>query len=163
MKGELFTIFIAMTPTLEAHGAIATAIGVFKFQAVKAFLLASIGTVGITAPLLIFWRVLADFFMHRFYFLNRLLSWLFSYTRRRHADKFENIDSKEKRIHLLKAFALYIFVAVPGPFTGVWAGTVAAYVFGIPFFYAFISIALGALSVALIDTLVISGFFALVL
>ena len=59
----------------------------------------------------------------------------------------------------MEAIALYVFVAVPGPLTGVWGGTVAAFVFGIPFWHACIALILGAISVALIDTLIISGFF----
>lgn len=161
MRQEIIAILIAMTPTLEAHGSIITAIGLFKFSSFKAFLLSSIGTVFITAPLLIFWKTISEFLMRRVYIINRFLTWLFSYTRRRHADKFESVDPKEKKSHFIKAVALYIFVAIPGPFTGVWSGTVVAYVFGIPFWYAFMSIVLGALSVSLIDTFAISGFFKL--
>lgn len=162
MEKELLTVLIAMAPTIEAHGAIATAIGLFKFSAVKAFFLASAGTTIISPLLLIFWHALADFLSRKIYFINRFLNWLFAYTRRRHADRFENIDSKEKRAHLLKAFALYVFVAIPGPLTGVWAGSVAAYVFGVPFWYSFFALVLGAVSVAFLDALAIGGFFSLI-
>ena len=163
MKAEIITILTAMAPTIEAHGAIVLGVGIFKFSIFKAFLLASIGTSLISIPLLIFWRVVSEFLMRRFYFINRFLNWLFSYTRRKHSDKFEkfNLDPKEKRVHLLKAFALYIFVALPGPFTGIWGGSVVAYVFGIPFKYALISLILGAFSVAAIDALIVGGVISL--
>ena len=157
MTREILTILIALTPTLEAHGALVVGIGLFKFSVVKAFLLTVLGTVAITAPLLWFWQAAARSLMHRFYVVNRFLTWLFGYTRARHADRFESVDPKERRTHLLKALALYVFVAIPGPLTGVWAASVAAYVFGVPFRYAFISIVLGALSVAAIDALLIAG------
>ena len=166
MKEELITILLAMSPTFEAHGAIAVAIGVFKFSAVKAFLLSVAGSLFLIGPLLVFWHYLADFFMRRFYFINRFLTWLFAYTRAKHIHHFETFGQSEenpqKKTTLWKAIALYVFVAVPGPFTGVWAGTVAAFVFGIPFRYSVVSIALGAISVALIDALVITGFFRLI-
>ncbi|PIR88874.1 MAG: hypothetical protein COU07_04125 [Candidatus Harrisonbacteria bacterium CG10_big_fil_rev_8_21_14_0_10_40_38] len=156
MFKELITILIAMTPTLEAHGAILAGIA-FHFSIIKSFFLAIIGMVLITGPLLLWWRVLSEYFMHRVYLINRFMSWLFSYTRRKHSDKFENIDPAERKAHLLKAIVLYIFVAVPGPFTGVWGGTVAAYVFGVPFKYAYVSLVLGAVTVAVLDSLVIAG------
>jgi len=161
MKQEIITILIAMTPTLEAHGAITTAVGIFKFSVLKAFILSSAGTIVIIAPLLLFWEKLVLFFMHRIYFLNRFFTWLFSYTRRRHSKHFEKYDEQDRRIDIWKAVALYIFVAVPGPFTGVWGGTVAAYVFGIPFKYSFLALVLGAFSVAVIDALIIGGFLSL--
>ena len=151
-----------MAPTLEAHGAIATAVGLFKFSVLKAFLLASAGTILISPLLLIFWHAAAEFLMRKIYFVNRFLNWLFAYTRRRHADRFENIDPSERRAHLMKAFALYVFVAIPGPLTGVWAGSVAAYVFGIPFWHSFFALVMGAVSVALIDAFAIGGFFSLI-
>ena len=162
MREEIITILIAMTPTLEAHGAITTAMGIFKFSAFKAFALSSLGTVVITPPLLVFWRILAEFFMRRIYWLNRFLNWLFNYTRRRHSDHFEKYNKEEERTHFWKAVALYVFIAIPGPFTGVWGGSIAAYVFGIPFKYALISIVLGALSVAFIDVLIIAGVLRLI-
>ena len=161
MFKELITILIAMTPTLEAHGAIAAGIGVFNFTVWKSFFLSIIGTVVITGPLLLCWRVIAEYLMHKIYIVNRFMNWLFNYTRRKHSDRFENIDPLEKRAHILKAIALYVFVAVPGPFTGVWGGTVAAYVFGVPFRYAYVSLVLGAITVALLDALVIGGAFTL--
>lgn len=157
MTRELLTVLIAMTPTLEAHGALVVGIGLFKFSLLKALLLTVLGTVAVTAPLLWFWQAAAQALMRRFYAVNRFLTWLFAYTRARHADRFETIDPKERRAHLLKAVALYVFVAVPGPLTGVWAASVAAYVFGVPLRYAFVSIVLGALSVAAIDALIIAG------
>jgi uncharacterized membrane protein len=167
MTQELITIGIAMSPTLEAHAAVATAVGLYKFSITKAFILAVIGTVFITPLLLVFWNYIAQFFMRHMYIANRFLTWLFTYTQTKHAHHFEKYitdvtdmeTKKTKRIDFWKAVGLYVFVAVPGPFTGVWGGTVAAFVFGVPFWHAFISIGLGAISVALIDALIIGGFF----
>ncbi|MEK7611808.1 MAG: small multi-drug export protein [Patescibacteria group bacterium] len=166
MGQEFITVLIAMTPTLEAHGAITTAIGVFHFSAVKAFLLAILGTVAITPLLLIFWNHFVSFLMRRIYLCNRFFTWLFSYTQRKHGKHFAKYEIQEgvetletKKIDFWKAVALYVFVAVPGPLTGVWGGTVAAFVFGVPFKHSFVALVLGAVTVALIDVFIISGFF----
>lgn len=165
MKEEIVTILLAMTPTLEAHGALTVAIGLFKFGAVKAFLLTTLGTLIIIVPVTAFWHYLSEFLMHRIYLVNRFLTWVFSYTRRRHTHHFQmfgQTETEPARIAFWKLVALYLFVAIPGPFTGVWGGTVAAFVFGIPFWRGVGVIALGAVSVALIDVLIISGFFSLI-
>ena len=164
MKQEIITILLAMAPTLEAHGALATAIGIFKFSPLKAYLLSTLGSLVIVVPLLFFWHYLTQFLMRHVYFLNRFFTWLFSYTKRKHTHHFEAFGESDVREQktFWKTLALYIFVAIPGPFTGVWAGTVAAFVFGIPFWQAALSIALGALTVGLIDLLVITGFIKLI-
>ena len=65
-------------------------------------------------------------------------TWLFVRTRDRHAAKFS-----AETTHILKALALFAFVALPGPFTGVWTGTLAAFLFGIPPRFAFPALFLG--------------------
>jgi len=158
-------MLLAMSPTLEAHGAIAAGIGHFKFSLLKSFLLSAAGTSIIIIPLLLFWHFLADFFMRHFYFINRFLNWVFAYTKARHDEHFASFGGSERgrtKADFWKAFALYVFVAIPGPFTGVWAGSVAAYVFGIPFWYSVLALFLGAISVAGIDVLVIGGFFKII-
>lgn len=167
MKQELLTILIAMTPTLEAHGAIIAGVGIFKFTVLKAFLLSILGTSIIIAPLLFFWHRLVEFFVHHIPLLKKFFNWLFNYTRARHAKHFEKWSelkpetAKERRIDFWKAFALFVFVAIPGPLTGIWAGSVAAYVFGIPFRHSFWALLLGALTVAAVDALIIGGVLTL--
>src|SRR3989344_9614544 len=101
-----------MAPTLEAHGALATAIGLFKFSPFKAFLLSTLGTFLLIVPLLFFWHFLAEFFMKHFYFVNRFLTRLFSYTKTRHTHHFAAFGETEKnpsaKINFWKAFALYV-------------------------------------------------------
>ena len=119
---EIVTILIAMTPTLEAHASIATAIGVFQFSAIKAFLLASMGTVTITPALLFFWRNLVAWLMRHIYLCNRFFTWLFQYTRRRHGSRFEQYyterdgdDRKAKRMELWKPSRFMYSLRYPGP------------------------------------------------
>ncbi|MEK7554618.1 MAG: small multi-drug export protein [Patescibacteria group bacterium] len=165
MREAITTILLAMSPTLEAHGAIVAASGLFKFSPVKTYVLTLLGSGGIVIPLLILWHKIAETLMARFYLVNRFLTWLFSYTKRKHIHHFAmfgELDESSRRAALWKSVALYIFVAIPGPFTGVWAGSVAAFVFGIPFWHAAVALILGAATVAAIDLAVLAGFLKLI-
>ena len=53
--------------------------------------------------------------------------------------------------------ALTLFVAVPLPVTGVWTGTLAAFIFGIPWRKAWPHLVAGLLIAATIVTLVTTG------
>lgn len=74
--------------------------------------------------------------------LGSLLRWRSEQLRRRNAQRF----------HKYGALALTIFVAVPLPITGVWTGSLVAWVFEIPFRQALPSIALGAVIAGAIVT-----------
>jgi uncharacterized membrane protein len=161
MWHELFTILLAMTPTIEAHGAIATGIAFFKFSPLKAFALSIIGTLAVIPVIIFFLHKVSHLLMQRIYIVNRFLTWLFSYTQRRHAEHFSGGEATEGgesvKSRFWKAFALFVFVAFPGPLTGVWGGALAAFVFGIAFWDSVIALALGAISVAALDTAIIAG------
>ena len=150
-----------MTPTIEAHGAIATGIAFFKFSPFKAFTLSIIGTLLVIPCIIFFLHKISHILMARVYVMNRFLTWLFSYTQRRHAEHFSDGEvakgGKSVKSRFWKAFALFVFVAFPGPLTGVWGGALAAFVFGIDFWDSVIALALGAISVAAIDIAIIAG------
>jgi Predicted membrane protein len=166
MWHELFTILLAMAPTIEAHGAIATGIAFFKFSPLKAFTLSVIGTLTIIPFIIFFLHKVSHLLMQRIYLMNRFLTWLFSYTRRRHAKRFSEgvvIEGEESgKSRFWKAFALFAFVAFPGPLTGVWGGALAAFVFGIAFWDSIIALALGAVIVAAIDAAIIGGILSFI-
>ena len=71
-----------------------------------------------------------------------LLTWRSEALRRHHADRF----------HRYGALALTVLVAIPLPLTGVWTGSLAAWVFEIPFWRALLPIALGAVIAGAIVT-----------
>ena len=74
--------------------------------------------------------------------VGRILVWRTEHLRRRNAEKF----------HKYGSLALVALVAVPLPFTGVWTGCLAAWVFEIGFWKALPPIALGALIAGIIVT-----------
>lgn len=142
MKEEILTILTAAAPISEIRGAIPLAIGVFGFAPLKAYLLSIVGNLLPAIPLLAILYYASDFLMHRVYFINRFLTWLFDYTRERHAAHFEKHHHHHWRDWLL-TLALFVFVAIPFPLTGAWSGAVAAFVFGIPFWRSVLAISLG--------------------
>lgn len=139
-------ILIAALPVSELRGAIPVAIGVYGFDPVTAYLL---GVLGNLLPVLILLKFLGPVtsFLCRVTVLERCLSWLFARTRARHGAMMERLG----------AVALVLFVAVPLPATGAWTGAFIAYLFGIPFKYAFPLIAVGVSIAGILVTLATLG------
>jgi uncharacterized membrane protein len=139
---EIITILMGAMPISEVRGAIPLAVAAFHFSALKAYCLAVLGNLLMIVPALFFLHKLSDFLMHRVYFINRFLTWLFERTRRLHQDHFHH--------YRWAPLALFIFVAIPLPMTGAWSGVVAAFIFGIPFWRSVLSISLGVLAAGLL-------------
>ena len=151
MWNEFFTVVLGATPVLELRGAIPIAMGIFEFSPVKVYVLAVTGNLIPIIPFYIFLDKFSHFLMHRYYFFNRLLSWLFDRTQRVHGDHFHNWK--------WTPVALFLFVAIPLPMTGMWSGVVAAVVFGVPFWRSVAIISAGVLtSGVIVITLSILGF-----
>lgn len=124
---------MAASPISELRGAIPAAIFVWHFSVWKAYFLAVFGNFLPVIPLLLFWRHLSERLFHKSYWCNRFFTWLFERTRRNHSHRFE----------VWEEIALFIFVAIPLPLTGAWAGTIAAFIFDVPFWKAVLMILLG--------------------
>lgn len=148
MTSELITFLVAALPLSELRGAIPLAILKFGFSPTKAFLISFLGNVLPVLPLLIGIEKVSGYLMHRFHWFHGFFSWLFKRTRVRHENHF----------HYFGDLALFVFVAIPLPLTGVYSGALAAFVFGIPKKHAFWSIIFGVMAAGLIVTfLTISG------
>jgi len=120
LSPELVTFGLATIPIVEVRGAIPFGIlsGLSPISAIAFAFLGSAVTVLMVAPIL--YRI-GNTLAQRPLF-NALFSRVFSFTRRRH----------EKRFARAKELALFSLVVIPLPFSGVWSGMLAAYVFGIP-------------------------------
>ncbi len=150
---EIVTVlFLAALPVSELRGAIPVAIGVYGFGPVSAYF---VGVLGNLLPVPILLKLLGPVteLLRRSAVLDRLVSWLFARTRRRHSAQFERLG----------AMALVLFVAIPLPATGAWTGALIAHVFGIPFKYAFPLIALGVSIAGVLVTLATLGVIKLFL
>jgi len=145
------TILIGAAPILEIRGAIPLGMGLYGLSPWAAYIFGLVGNMLPVIPLLLFWRYAVGYVGRHSYVMNRFFAWLFARTRLRHTKQFE----------LWGALALFAFVAVPFPVTGAWTATVAAFLFGIPFWKSFYAILLGvAVSgiIVLMLTLGISAF-----
>jgi len=140
---ELLIVFGASAlPITELRGAIPLGIFVYHLPPFWVFCVAVLGNFLIVPFVLLFLKYLSEFLMHRFYFFNRLLNWVFSRTRAHHLHKFERWEH----------WALLVLVAIPLPFTGAWTGTTAAFIFDIPFKKSLVLIFSGVVIAGIIVT-----------
>lgn len=147
----LAVIVSAMLPVTEVNAAIPLGIGVYHLSPVLTCLLATLGTLTVVAVLLpIFdratkwvrsWHPKLDGFIDR----------VFAVTHHRHSKEFERWGS----------IALFLYVALPGPLTGVWSASLLAYLFGIKYRHALVSIGLGSLAASILVTLATVGVITL--
>lgn len=146
---ELITIFIAMLPVSELRGAIPWALaqppigGGLTWP--QAYLYAVIGNFLPVIPLLLFLGP-ASQWLRRFRIFDRFFTWLFARTRRR-----------GRIVERYEALGLVLFVAIPLPITGAWTGTVAAFLFGVRFWYALPAVIAGILIAGVVVTLASLG------
>jgi len=145
---ELWTIIIAGSPIIELRGAIPVAMGIFSFPWPKALFLSLIGNILPIIPIIWFLDKLSGYLSKQFDFFNHFFNWLFERTRRKTKNGFDKWGK----------WALVAFVTIPLPFTGVWTGSIAAFLFGIKYKDAFWLISLGAfLAGILVTTLTLLG------
>jgi len=138
---EISTILVAMLPIAELRVALPLAIGTYKLSLFSAFLWSFIGNMIPVFFILWFLEPVSEFLMRNSSFWRRFFKWLFERTRRRF---------KENSQRYGVIIALILFVAIPLPITGAWTGAVAAFLFGVPYRKAVLSIAVGVLIAGII-------------
>ena len=144
---EIATMLVAMLPVGELRGAIPFALAVYDMPFWKVFIFAVIGNM--IPVIFILWLLdpVSKFLMKHSKIMNKLFTWLFDRTQKKHSEKFKKWEE----------LALITFVAIPLPVTGGWSGSVAAFVFGIPFKKALPLIFIGILISATIVSLLSYG------
>lgn len=152
MELELKTLLLAMTPINELRGTIPLGITVFHLPILKTFLLAVIGNVIPVFFLVWFWKYIASYFMRKSKVINSFFQWIFKRTRKRFYKKYTVYGD----------LVLILIVAIPLPFTGAWTGTVAAFLFGIPYFRSIGLIFIGILIAGLIVTMGTLGVISII-
>ncbi len=143
---ELYTMLIAMVPISELRGAIPWALTSGGLSWGKAYLFSVLGNLLPVVPLLLFLDPVSGWLMKKSPMFQRFFHWLFTRTRRR-----------SRVVEKYEAFGLVIFVAIPLPITGAWTGTVAAFLFGVRFWYALPAIMGGILLAGGVVTLASLG------
>jgi len=137
---ELTIVIISALPVLELRGALPMAINLFHMPWYKALCLAIIGNLLPVPILLLFLDSLAGA-VSRVDIGQRVVNWVFEHTRRR-----------GKAIEKYEKMGLMLFVAIPLPVTGAWTGSIAAFLLGLKFRYAFLSILMGVIIAGAIVT-----------
>ncbi len=140
--GILVEIFlIAASPVVELRLALPLAILAYQIPWPIAFLVSFLGNLLPVPFLLLFLNPLIRF-LSRISIFERAINRLFERTRRRGA-----IINRYERIGLI------LLVAIPYPGTGAWTGSIVAFLFGLKFKSAFLSITLGVFIAGVIVTI----------
>jgi len=150
LPAELGTVVLGMTPLIELQGAIP-----FGYAAGLPLSLAFLfGELGNIVPILAIYALGARWIAwteKNQGFLHKITHWVVERSRHKAHGKFE-------RAHLL---ALTVFVALPFPGAGTITGSLAAFLFGIPFREAFPYVLAGNILNGVAVSLAVSGSVAL--
>lgn len=152
MGPEIKTVLLAMTPINELRGTIPLAISVFQLSPLKTYILAVLGNVIPVFFLVWFWKHLSGFLMKKNKGVNRFFLWLFKRTHKRFYNKYTFYGD----------LVLILLVAIPLPFTGAWTGTIAAFVFKVPYWRSIGLIFVGILIAGAIVTLGTMGIISII-
>lgn len=147
MNQIINVILLAAAPISELRGAIPLAIGVYHWPWWPAVFWSVIGNMIPVFFILWLLEPVSNWLRKNFVIFEKFFLWLFKYTRDKHKQKFE----------VYRDLALIILVAIPLPMTGAWTGSLAAFVFGIPYCRALPLIFIGVLIAATVVTLATLG------
>lgn len=148
---ELATFLIATLPIAELRASIPIALGVYDLSVVSSYIYSVLGNVFPLIFILLLLEPVSRLLSKHFRIFNKFFNWLFERTRKKFTKKYEKWG----------LVALVIFVAIPLPITGGWTGSIAAFLFGIPFKKAFPLITLGVMIAGVIITLASLGIFSI--
>ncbi len=132
--------FTAAAPISELRGAIPLGIEVHHNSWPIVFAVAIAGNLLPVPFLLLFLEPLTRL-LSKIKLLEKIINWFFERTRKR-----------GRLIERYERIGLTLFVAIPLPITGAWTGSILAFLLGLSFWRAFISIALGVLIAGAIVT-----------
>lgn len=142
MTPEVLTFLLAMTPVGELRLSIPVALTTYNLPWPTAYIISVLGNLVPVLFFLMFLSPVCSWLSEKFVVFDKLFSWLFARTRKRHREKMRKYGYP----------ALVLVVAVPLPITGGWTGTLVAFLFGIEFKRAFPLIALGVMTAGVIVT-----------
>jgi uncharacterized membrane protein len=141
LNNEHLKVFIlSMLPITELRGSIPWAIKFYSLSVAEIVMLSIVGNILIGILILYALGPIMEILSKNRIF-NRLLTYIFKRTKK-----------KGKMIYLLKFYGLILFVGIPMPLTGVWTGSLAAYLFGLSRKKSIIAITAGVLISSFIVT-----------
>jgi len=128
---HLWVFLISAAPVSELRGGIPAGLFEFDLSWYSVFLVSFLGNL-LPIPFLLLFLDPLSRLLSRIAIFARILEWLFERTRRR-----GRIVERYGRI------GLTLFVALPLPVTGAWTGALVAFLLGMEFRHALLSIVLG--------------------
>lgn len=157
----LATSIMSLVPMIELKGGIVFARGV-GMDFFLSFILAFLGST--TAFLFVYWIVKPILkLMKKIKWFNTFAFKIESYCQKKADDALEKSQgkSKIKSAKFIKQLAVFIFVAIPLPLTGVWMGTVIAVFLNLSFKDSILPVVLGNFVAGLIISLLAELFIAI--
>ncbi len=127
-------LIVAALPVVEVRGAIPLGIIVYNINPILVFFISFLGNI-IPAPFILIFLNKLEHFLMRISVTKEFYIKYINYIRRK----------SRKYIEKYGFWGLALFVAIPLPSTGVWTGSLAAYVFGVDISRALKAIILGSL------------------
>lgn len=160
-NGELITLLVSMFPLIELKGAIPIGTGL-GLPLVRSALLAYSGSTLIVIP--IFFLLIPIFnLLKKIKFVKKIVQKIETVFEEKAKSVAKNANDKsEDQVRKFLMLALFIFVAVPFPVTGVWTGTGIAVFLNMKFKDAFLPIVFGNLVAGTIITIITFFFKAYV-
>ncbi len=139
---EALVFLTSMLPIVELRGGIPLGL-LLNLPIEAAFVWAQLGNL---FPIFFILKLLgpvSDFLIKHFKFFEKFFHKLFTLTRQKHSQKFEEWG----------AVFLVTFIAIPLPGTGAWTGALLAFLFNIPYWRAILLILLGNLGAGILISL----------
>lgn len=160
-NGELITLLVSMFPLIELKGAIPIGTGL-GLPLIRSALLAYCGSSLIVIP--IFFLLIPIFnLLKKIKFIKKVIQKIEAVFDEKAKSVAKNAtDKPEEQVKKFLMLALFIFVAVPFPVTGIWTGTAIAVFLNMKFREAFLPIVVGNLIAGIIITAITFFFQAYV-
>lgn len=136
----LIVFIVSMLPIVELRGALPVAINVFHIPWYYALAIAAIGNL-LPVPLLLLFLGGVRRLAAKMGVFGRAVEWVLGLARRR-----GRVVERYGRIGLV------LFVSIPLPVTGAWTGSMVAFLLGLKFWDALLSICVGVLVAGVIVT-----------
>lgn len=147
LPAPLVVAIMAMVPVVEMQAAFPVALGVYKFPMSVAYPLIVLSNMVPAVVVLFGWDKIIRLLEQHF---PKFHAFMVRYHDRLHTRWEDKIDR-------YGPIAVFLFVAIPGPFSGVWSGSMIAWIFSIHKKPAFLSIFLGVLVAAAIVASITTG------
>ncbi len=145
LSPEVVVLLLAMLPIFELRGSVPVGILLLQLSPAQTAVYSIVGNMAPILPILLLFEP-AYRLLSRYPAFDRFFEWIFRRTRR-----------KGRVIERLKLLGLVLFVSIPLPVTGAWTGSVAAFMFRIPFWQALPAILCGVMIACTVVTLACLG------